>query len=80
VDLFWLQDAALFQDALLLGGERRALDGSASLKAAGLAACKLHDFFGDPYRAPIVAAHGTKVRIHIEIFVVESPSGIGVKR
>src|SRR4051812_26578568 len=61
MDLFGAEDAALLQDGLLLGGERRRNSHAAAFETFRLAGCKLLDFLADADAAPVVTAHGTEI-------------------
>src|SRR4051812_26564475 len=80
VDLLWAEHPALFQDLALLRGEGRRLCDLVALEAIGLAASELHDLLGNPHPAPILPAHGTKIRIHVQTFVMEFARCVAVER
>ena len=80
VDLLRAEDAALLQDLRLLRREGRGADRLAALVRLLLAGRELLDLLGDPHAAPVVAAHGAEVRVHVQVLVVVGPGRVGIER
>src|SRR5690606_6322792 len=79
VDLLGAQHPTLLEDGTLLGRQSRGLLNPVPLEAFGLATGKLPNLLGDPHGAPVVAAHGAKVRVDVQILVVEGASRVRIE-
>jgi hypothetical protein len=50
-----------------------------AFEAVGLAAGELLDFLADADAAPVVAAHGAEVGVHVQVFIVVGAGGVGIE-
>ena len=80
MDHLGAQHAALLENLGLVGGQGVRLAGRPAVVLLLLAAGEFHDLLGDADAAPVVAAHGAEVGVHVEVLVVEGAGGVGVSR
>ena len=71
--------SALCKHLLLLGSQRGAEHGLVATILLAFSAGKLLNFFTDANAAPIVAAHGAEIRVHIQVLIVIGAGGVGIK-
>ena len=79
VNFIGRKNTALGEHLLLLWRKRRTQHRLVASILLALAAGKFLNFLANANTAPIVAAHGAEIRVHVQVLVVISAGGVWIK-